>query len=242
MLRKNLIVAVLGAATVLGSLGTATADMTLADYKGLRSSQDQQQRMILQLYIAASFSAIQTTVVRYEADGYPKVFCPPGDKRFTANDLYPMIDQEVADTGSAEDTEYDGTEPVEFALLNALQSAYSCGDYKDLHTLTVAPALEDPKMVFACTQVFETLSVTTKDKTNKGLYQSARDWFVILERRIEDNLRRNDQSLTILEFRKHGLDAGAYVSMSLRSQKNAPEIDKLNDLCIGFLDRTGYPF
>jgi len=242
MLIQKFIIAILSATAVLGYLGSATADMTVADYRSLRPGQDQQQRMILQLYIEASYSAIQTTIVRYEADGYPKAYCPAGNKLFTIDELYSMIDEEVVVNGGPEKNGYGGSEPVEFALLNALQSAFPCQAYLDLHALNSAPALDNPKIVFACTQVFETLNATTKDETKKGLYQSARNWFVALERQIEDDLRRNDQSFQILEFRKHGLDAGAYVSMSLQSQKNTLEMDNLNDLCIGLLDRTEYPF
>ncbi|MEQ8354157.1 MAG: hypothetical protein RH942_01355 [Kiloniellaceae bacterium] len=115
---------------IILSSGGAKADMTLSLYEELRSSNDPETKAILQLFLEATFTGIQTTVIRYEADGYPMAFCPPEEKIFTIDELYGFLDSEVAAAKAIRGVPYLGDEPVSFVMLNALQTLFPCESYR----------------------------------------------------------------------------------------------------------------
>lgn len=107
----------------------AHADLTIDLYKELRKSHRNDEKEILQLFVEATYTAMQTTIVRYNGDGYPMAFCPPENKLFTINDIYGFIDSEIAAAKAIRGLPYIGNESVSFVLLNALQAVYPCKSY-----------------------------------------------------------------------------------------------------------------
>jgi hypothetical protein len=100
----------------------------------------------------------------------------------------------------------------------------------------------DPEKIFACTGLFEVFHLTsTRSETKEGMGR-ALQWFVGLERGIEDVARAEGRDLEISRLRKHGLDARAYVAESLQQQKNLDELGALTDGCFESLKMTGYKF
>lgn len=114
---------------VLGT-GGAKADMTVSLYQELRHNNQPEAKEIMQLFLEATYTAIQTTVVRYDGDGYPMAYCPPEGKTFAIQDLYDFVDSEIAAAKGIRQVPYVGHESISFVMLNALQAIFPCDSYR----------------------------------------------------------------------------------------------------------------
>ena len=220
----------------------AIADMTLKDYRDFRFAPSAREKAISQLYLEATYMGIQTTAVRYHRDGYPMSYCVPPDQLLTIEDLYELIDQELAELPETRSDEYLEDDPISIVLLNALQETYPCDTQLDYIQTDLAAALAEPEQVFACRPFFEVQLLFATNDESKEVLAAGRDWFVRLERRIEDEIRAGAKIGGISKLRQHGLDTGAFVAKSRSEGTNLQELDTLTDLCVILLDRTGYSF
>jgi len=123
---------ILGVAILVMGIGsgTAMADMNVSLYQQLRGAQDSETKAVLKLFIEGTYTALLTTSLRYDSDGYPMAFCPPGSEYLAVDDLYGLIDKEIVTAKGTRPQPYTGTEPIALILLNGLQAVYPCESYK----------------------------------------------------------------------------------------------------------------
>lgn len=111
------------------SVSESEAVLDVSLYREFRSSSDPETKQALQLYVEATYLAIQTVSIQNEFHGYPKVFCPPPDKLFTIDDVYGLLDRELEKPAML--MPGNDIQEIAYVMFLALQSSYPCEGHKD---------------------------------------------------------------------------------------------------------------